>query len=137
MCVIKKAFVYLIIGFIANAFVAYSQMNTCAGMCPINPTPSVSTVTPLNSVIFHLIGIFINMIIAGYSINAISAISKQENNFILPFFNYGNCFLKGFKFNLAIIFTVVIYTILTILFFSLLPNIKSISSIGSNSLLCV
>lgn len=109
-CFGKKVLMYLTISFIASLFISYSQINTCAGMCPIASKPTVNPVDSITPIVFQIIGILINMIIVGYFFTAIKAISSQSNNIILPFFSIKNNFVKGFKFNLVMFATIIIYS---------------------------
>ena len=109
-CFWKKAITYFFVSFIACLFISYSQINTCSGMCPVASKPTVISVNSISPIIYQLIGIFINMIVAGYFLSSIKAITSQTSNIVLPFFSFRNNFVKGFKFNLSVFTTIILYS---------------------------
>ena len=113
-CYYKKAGIYLVLNFIANAFIAYAQMKSCTGGCPLRTTPEVMTNTYINTIIFNILGILANMFVIGYFFSCINAIIKQSNNIVLPFFNAGNCFIKGLKFHISTILITLLFFVLSI-----------------------
>ena len=52
----KKAFVYLILSFIANVFIAYAQINSCTGGCPLSTRPEVLPNTLISTTILNILG---------------------------------------------------------------------------------
>lgn len=113
-CYYKKAFIYLILNFIANAFLAYAQINSCSGGCPLSSRVDVLPNTYINNIVFNLLGAVANLFVLGYFFSAIDAITKQTNNIVLPLFNIKNCFLKGLKFYIAIFLITLLLVLLSI-----------------------
>ena len=54
------------------------------------------------SLLIAIISVFVFMLMMGYQMNSINALTKQEGNFILPFFNFKKVLVKGAKYWAAI-----------------------------------
>lgn len=61
--------------------------------------------------LFMLAGIIIMFIPSGYLVHAIKALIGQNENFILPAFNFKNNFVTGFKFMVAVLILSLIFGI--------------------------
>ena len=114
-CFCKKAFIYFLLTFLASAFFAYAQMNTCNGACPFSTRPEVINFSQTNVILFNILGTILNMLALGYFFNCIEAVIKQNKNILLPFFNINSCLNKGFKSYVAIILVVFILTLVSVL----------------------
>ena len=101
----KKALVYFMVCFITLALMASPQLLT-AGIYSesVIQEPQITPVTnPLLIIFISIIGYVFNMFLTGYYYTCIHAIVNQQNNIVLPYMNFGNSFIKGLKFTVAII----------------------------------
>ena len=73
-CYYKKALIYLVLNFIANSLIAYAQMNSFTGVCPINSKPEVLPNELLGTTILSFTGFLVNMFVLGYFLNCVEAI---------------------------------------------------------------
>ena len=111
-CYYKKALVYFILTFIESACIAYAQMNSCSGMCPVSLNGENFTLSKTNVLVFQLIGLLFNFLVVGYFNTCIEAITKQVNNIVIPFFNFVNSFLRGLKYFVAILIPILGFSII-------------------------
>ena len=110
-----KAIMYFVICFIALALLAspeISNLNT-AGM---SQSPKVTPISNPIFAILPLLGVLFNWIITGYYLTCVQAITKQNQNYVLPFINIGGSFIKGFKFTIATILITLVLTLLGFIF---------------------
>lgn len=112
-CFIKKASIYAILSFLSFTFLALADINSCSGGgCPVAQTPCVLAAIKPELVIYKLLGIIFNVLIAGFYIVNISAILTQKNNIVLPYFNFKSNILKGLKLYASVFVTSLVYYIL-------------------------
>lgn len=109
----KKAEVYFVFCFIALALMATPELaNISSGVCPYAQSPIVTPTTSPILLFLPLIGMVFNFILSGYYFTCVQAITKQQNNIVLPFMNIWSSFVKGFKFFVAVILTSIVFGIL-------------------------
>ena len=111
-----KAMTFFIICFIAFALKASPEVLKINTM-GLAQGPQVTPVSnPILLVVLPLIGTLFDWVLSGYCLTSIQAITKQNQNYILPFMNIGSSFVKGFKFTVAIILCITAIGILGIPF---------------------
>jgi len=99
---LEKGFIYYIFAFLEMLFALFlqtlSQNRNIQGL-----------------LYFSLLGLFITIILIGYRVKCIKALTIQNNNYLLPFFEVGNCIKLGIKAFLAIIFASLVWGLLCII----------------------
>lgn len=111
-CFYKKAFIYLALSFIESACIAFAQMNSCTGACPVTTSNGIFIPDKTNTIVFQIAGCLLNFLILGYFNTCVNAITKQINNIVLPFFNFTTSLIKGLKYFAAILLPVIIFSLI-------------------------
>lgn len=119
-CFWKKAGVFFLLSILTSFLMGYGDSCNNTGGCPLSQAPQVEPVTDLFSIGLNLLGLFFGALLCGYYFNIIEAISKQEKNIVLPFFNFGSCLVKGFKFTIASILLFLVLILVGAIFIFLL-----------------
>ena len=96
-----KAMIYFIICTLSLSLMATPELANLNTLFANGP--KVAPVTNPIFTILPLIGALFNWILCGYFYNCVQALTKQKQNYILPFLNIGSAFVKGFKFTISII----------------------------------
>lgn len=111
----QKYFTYLGLAFAAYFLINYAYLFTAEGAQTYTNQISFIPTNPFKSWGLLILGLTFKILTAGYFLNTIAAISKQNDNYILPFFNTTNCLTKGLKLLGALLFIIFCFTILLFL----------------------
>ena len=127
-CFYKKALVYLVLSFLYMTFLALADMNSGTGSC----YSCIQTFGALNitSLVYRGLGLFFVVILCGYFLSNLEAVMKQKTNPVFPFFNLKQCFIKGFKYTIAILLTFLAFYLLLLVCITIcviIPKINIIS----------
>ena len=127
-CFWKKALPLFLVSLISGLMLCYGNNHIPSG-CPLGQTPQVAPVANLQVMGVNFLGWLIGLLVTGYYFVAVKAISGQEKNIVLPFFNIWQCFVKGLKALLSFFLLGLVlgtfFTLLSILV-SLMNNVLSI-----------
>lgn len=127
----KKAIIYFIICFCSMALMMSPEL---ANIGAPNFAEAAKAAKPSNPVFVFLplIGNFFSLLLAGYHLNCVEAITKQERNIVLPLFNLGTAFVRGFK---NIIASLLMTLVLVLLFIPFIIGGKVTIIVGTVLLL--
>lgn len=78
--------------------------------------PKVTTTTSPLFTILPVIGMVFNMILCGYYYTCVQALTRQNQNYILPFINIPSSFIKGLKLFIAVFLFLIVTGIACALF---------------------
>ena len=119
----KKAIVYFVILFLATALSISPEFANMEMANFSNPKMYAETSNPI-FIFFPLIANFFMILLGGYHMVCIQAISKQGNNIVLPFFNFKLAIVTGFK-NLIANLLLIIVTLLLFVPFLIILKVAS------------
>lgn len=103
----EKASVYFIICFIVLALMASPEISNINSIA-LSQGPKYTPVTNPIFALLPFVGSLVNIILLGYYYTCIQAITKQEQNYVLPFMKFGSSFIRGFKLILATILITIV-----------------------------
>ena len=109
-----KAMVYFIVCAISLALMATPELASVNVL--LSQGPKVSPVTNPIFTILPIIGVLFNCILVGYFYTCVQALTKQKQNYILPFINWWSSFVKGFKLTIGIFLFMIVMSIICALF---------------------
>lgn len=109
----KKAITYFVICLCSLALTMSPEL---ANITTPNFAEAAKVAKPSNPIFTFLpiIGNFFSLLLAGYHLNCVEAITKQNQNIVLPFFNLATAFVRGIKNVIASLFMTLVLVLLFI-----------------------
>ena len=106
----KKAITYFVICLCSLALTMSPEL---ANITTPNFAEAAKVAKPSNPIFTFLpiIGNFFSLLLAGYHLNCVEAITKQNQNIVLPFFNLATAFVRGIKNVIASLFMTLVFVI--------------------------